>query len=149
MESDAVPLKEHLEALRQADDRRYAEVAAERDKALKIKEAADEKALQLAAQIQTYKDEKANELREQINKERSLYITRDQLDAAVKEIKTAMVPLQEAQALTRGSNSGQKALLAISSLIVGLVVGLIGVYTFLQPDPVTVAPSASTVNIKP
>src|SRR5687767_6417131 len=51
--------------LREADfrfaeerDRRYAEVATEREKALKIKETADLAALGLAREIQTYKDEK-------------------------------------------------------------------------------------------
>lgn len=73
--ADSVPLREYFEALRSADDRRYAEVAAEREKALKIKETADEKALDLARIIQTYKDEKANELREQINSERGSYVT--------------------------------------------------------------------------
>jgi hypothetical protein len=57
-------LKEHFEALRAADQR-----------ALQIKETADLAALQLAREIQTYKDEKANELREQINSERGEYAT--------------------------------------------------------------------------
>ena len=93
----AIPLREYFEALRTGDqalresearflaerDRRYHEVSAERDqryaevkaaeeKALKVKETADLKALDLASQIQTYKDEKANELREQISSERGL-----------------------------------------------------------------------------
>jgi hypothetical protein len=57
-------------------DRRYSEVAQEREKALAIKETADLAALELAREIQTYKDEKANELREQINSERGLYLTK-------------------------------------------------------------------------
>jgi len=60
-------------------DRRYTEVNIEREKALKIKETADLAALQLAREIQTYKDEKANQLREQINSERNLYPTKSQL----------------------------------------------------------------------
>lgn len=56
-------------------DRRYAEVNIERQKALSIKERADERALDLARVIQDYKDEKANELREQINSERGMYVT--------------------------------------------------------------------------
>jgi len=82
MTGETVPLQKHLEALRDADarfneerDRRYSEVNIEREKALKIKETADLAALQLAREIQTYKDEKANELREQINSERGLYAT--------------------------------------------------------------------------
>lgn len=75
MSKNGVSLKEHLLALRQADDRRYAEVNIEREKALKIKEMADLAALGLAREIQNYKDEKANQLREQINSERGLYAT--------------------------------------------------------------------------
>ena len=60
-------------------DRRYTEVAVERDKALQIKNEADKVALQLAREIQTYKDEKANELREQINSERGIYATKSEL----------------------------------------------------------------------
>jgi hypothetical protein len=87
MPGETVPLKEHLAALREADlrfneerDRRYAEVNIEREKALKIKETADLAALRLAREIQTYKDEKANELREQINSERGLYATNKDID---------------------------------------------------------------------
>lgn len=72
----------HNEALRMANkelqaerDRRYAEVDIEKEKALKIKEAGDLAALQLARDIQTYKDRQANELREQIGSERGLYVT--------------------------------------------------------------------------
>ena len=68
-------LKEHFETILLLNDRimterdrRYAEVNIEREKALKIKETADLAALQLAREIQSYKDEKANELREQISK---------------------------------------------------------------------------------
>ncbi len=82
MPGETVPLSVHLAALRQCDqdfaderDRRYSEVNSEREKALKIKETADLAALELAREIQTYKDEKANELREQINSERGLYVT--------------------------------------------------------------------------
>lgn len=70
-------------------DRRYAEVNVEKEKALKIKEAADLAALQLAREIQTYKDEKANELREQINAERGLYATKDDLAALTRESRVA------------------------------------------------------------
>ena len=87
MTGETVPLKEHLAALREADlrlneerDRRYAEVNIEREKALKIKETADLAALGLAREIQNYKDEKANELREQINSERGLYATNKDID---------------------------------------------------------------------
>jgi len=87
MPGETVSLREYLEALREADqrldherDRRYTEVNIEREKALKIKEVADLKALDLAREIQIYKDEKANELREQINSERGLYVTKTEIE---------------------------------------------------------------------
>jgi hypothetical protein len=81
----SVSNREHIEMqiryerrLREADDRRYAEVGLARAEALKIKEAGDAKALELARQIQDYKDTKANELREQISRERGAYVSQDQ-----------------------------------------------------------------------
>jgi phage anti-repressor protein len=75
-----VSLKEHFETIINLNekfleerDRRYAEVNIEREKALKIKETADRLALDLAREIQIYKDEKANALREQIGSERGDY----------------------------------------------------------------------------
>jgi len=90
----------HNEALRSAQekfeierDRRYAEVATEREKALKIKETADLAALQLARDIQIYKDEKANELREQISSERGLYVTKNELAGAIDKVEAIIAPI--------------------------------------------------------
>ena len=102
-------LKQHFDALRAADerfynerDRRYTEVSVEREKALKIKDEADKAALGLAREIQTYKDEKANELREQIGSERGLYPTKSELTAAVREVRTELVGMfNNAKADTR------------------------------------------------
>ena len=74
-------------------DRRYSEVNIEREKALKIKEEADKAALGLAREIQTYKDEKANQLREQISGERGTYVTKDELASSMREMQVAMAPL--------------------------------------------------------
>jgi hypothetical protein len=61
-------LKEHFDDLRAADQR-----------ALQIKEVGDAKALDLQKETQQYKDEKANELREQIGSERGNYTTRAEM----------------------------------------------------------------------
>jgi hypothetical protein len=90
-----VTLREHLEALRAADDRRYTETTALQEKALLIKERADEVALSLAREIQTYKDTKANELREQIASERGLYVTKEQLDALAGRQSADIAALRE------------------------------------------------------
>jgi hypothetical protein len=89
-----VGARRHIEALRAQDlrfeqerDRRYSEVKEEQEKAIKIKETADLAALELAREIQTYKDEKANELREQISSERGLYATKDDLAGAIEKVQ--------------------------------------------------------------
>jgi hypothetical protein len=94
--------REYWEAIRKCDqaladerDRRYAEVNVEKEKALKIKETADLAALQLAREIQTYKDEKANELREQISSERGMYATKDDLQNLSREIQLAIKPMND------------------------------------------------------
>ena len=110
----------HNEALRAAEvkfqeerDRRYMEVDIEKEKALKIKETADLAALQLARDIQIYKDEKANELREQINSERGLYVTRTDLAFVVEKFDGKLAQLWNMSILL--------ALLLIGSLITALV----------------------------
>lgn len=83
-------------------DRRYAEVTQEREKALKIKEVADLAALQLAREIQTYKDEKANNLRTQIESERGTYATKNDLSALNKELQATIAPLVDFASRSRG-----------------------------------------------
>ena len=88
-----VSVREFVETVISMNDRRYAEVNVEKEKALKIKETADLAALQLAREIQTYKDEKANELRSQIERERGNYATRNDLSSLSERIDTAMKPI--------------------------------------------------------
>lgn len=101
--------------LREADkrfyeerDRRYTEVNIEREKALKIKETADLAALGLAREIQTYKDEKANQLREQINSERGLYASKDDLAAAEDKIMANVRPLSDYIASQQGRTGRER-----------------------------------------
>ena len=101
-------------------DRRYSEVNVEKEKALKIKETADLAALQLAREIQTYKDEKANELREQINRERGLYVTKDELISATRELTAIIAPLTQYVSLQQGRASTFKD-------SGGFIVGAVGV----------------------
>lgn len=108
-----VSLKEHLEALRAADlrfleerDRRLTEVNIEREKALKIKETADLAALQLAREIQTYKDEKANELRSQIERERGSYVTQTELRGLEDKVLSLLKPVSEYVSQNRGKSGG-------------------------------------------
>ncbi len=123
--------KEYSEALRNAErrfreerDRRYAEVALEREKALKIKETADLAALQLAREIQTYKDEKANELREQISSERGLYATKQDLSAAVEKVEAMIRPLEQYVSRDLGRGSGFAASWAIVVAVISMALGI-------------------------
>jgi hypothetical protein len=111
-----IRLPDHLDALRRADERfekerdqRYAEVKAEQEKALVIKDTANRDALALARQDQTYKDEQANKLREQINSERGLYATKDDLSNAVRELLTTVKPLGDYVSSQQGFTGGESA----------------------------------------
>jgi hypothetical protein len=108
-----VSVREHLETvialtekLSLERDRRYAEINLEKEKAIAIKTEADKTALALAREIQVYKDEKANELRSQIERERGAYITRPELVAAVEKLEAVLQPLVEFAQGQRGSEQG-------------------------------------------
>jgi len=129
-----IPLKEHLEALRTAErrfqeerDRRYAEVNTEREKALKIKETADLAALQLAREIQTYKDEKANELREQISSERGLYVTKQELGALGEKFDATITPLMAYVNANQGRGAGISTIISYAITVASLVVAVFAV----------------------
>lgn len=130
-------LSVHLTDLREADtrfheerDRRYAEVAAEREKALDIEKSARAEALQLAREIQTYKDEKANELREQINNERGNYASKSDLQAAVEKIEETIKPIAAFVAGQQGRSGGQAAMWGW--IVGGISVGIL-IINFLKP----------------
>jgi hypothetical protein len=117
--------------LREADDRRYAEVNIEREKALKIKETADLAALQLAREIQTYKDEKANELREQINRERGLYATHDDMKAVSDRLEALIQPLTTFVNAQQGVHQGGTDARATITSVVSVAAVLLAVATTL------------------
>lgn len=138
MRGETVTLREHFEALRAADkqlaaerDRRYAEAGIEREKALRIKDTADRDALALARQGQAYRDEQANKLREQINSERGLYATKDDLANAVREMTAAIKPLSEYVASTAGRTGGAADSRTERRLDAGQVVAVIAVLALI------------------
>lgn len=108
-------------------DRRYAEVSIEREKALRIKETADLAALQLAREIQTYKDEKANELREQISRERGTYVTQSEMRNLEDKIMATIKPVAEYVTSQQGAKQGTFD----QRQLVGWAVGLFGTLTAL------------------
>lgn len=109
-------------------DRRYTEVGIEREKALKIKEEADRAALGLAREIQTYKDEKANELREQISSERGLYVSQSELKSAIAEIQATMKPILDYVAGQQGSRQGTMDQRQLVSWGFGLIAVVVAIY---------------------
>ena len=139
MGPEAISLRQHLEALRAADallaaerDRRYSEVGAEREKALKIKESADEKALDLASQIQTYKDQQHNGLLQQLTEERGRYATQGDLKSVVEKLETAIKPLADYVSGQRGGSETKSerrldvsqviAVIAVIALVVSILI---------------------------
>jgi CHASE3 domain sensor protein len=132
--------RKHLEDLRKCDqelalaeDRRYTEVAEERAKALKIKEEADAKALDLQREVQQYKDEKANELRSQIERERGSMATKDDLANLAEKIEAQIKPLVSQSATSQGRTGGLNAGWGYLVGGVGLIASLIGAVVLISP----------------
>ena len=130
-----IPAHVHLLALRECDrlfyderDRRITEVNIEREKALKIKETADLAALGLAREIQTYKDEKANQLREQINSERGLYASKADLSASTEKIEAIIKPLAEYVSSQQGRSGGLGLSWQVISFLALLAIAILGLY---------------------
>jgi hypothetical protein len=107
-------------ALDEERDRRYAEVALEREKALKIKEQADRDALALDRDQQTYKDERANNLRTQLERERGDYATKDDLASLADKLESTIRPALEYIASAQGRGQGANAVWGYMIAIIGL-----------------------------
>lgn len=125
-------------------DRRYTEVKA-------AKEQAEHVALVLARQIQTYKDEQANELREQINRERGLYASHVDLTALAEKFTVMHQPMLEFMASQRGRVGGAGDNRTIIAWVVALLVSLIaiGSFVFDQRAPATAQPQIIYVPAPP
>jgi CHASE3 domain sensor protein len=121
-------------------DRRYSEVNVEREKALKIKEEADKAALGLAREIQTYKDEKANQLREQITSERGSFATKEDLAAAMRELTASIQPLNTFVASAAGQTKAVDKTWALIATLMLIGIGAIGSYVAVnrQPQPTAI-----------
>lgn len=159
-----ISLREYFEALRRADekyqhaeekfqterDRRYTEIAIAREKALAIKERADETARILVAQNQAYRDEKANELREQISSERGRYLTREEYstahEALADKVDTGLKPLNEFVSAQQGRREGIAGGAAVLYGVIALVVALATVVILFRGHLPPQAPG-STVTV--
>lgn len=117
------------EKLQQERDRRYTEVKHAEEKALIIKEDADKTALGLQRDNQLYRDEKANELREQISSERGLYVRNSDLAAAVEKIEATIKPLVDFVSSQQGRSAGVQAFtynVYLFAAVLALAAGLLG-----------------------
>jgi hypothetical protein len=129
----------HNEALRAAEekfqaerDRRYTEVGVEREKALKIKETADLAALGLAREIQTYKDEKANELREQISQERGLYVSKPELSGAIEKLEETIKPISQFVQSQQGRSAGALDMRQLVTFLLGVAAAILAYTQFVR-----------------
>ena len=118
--SNNVSLREYFEALRAADQH-----------ALQIKETADERALLLQTETQKYKDEKANELRSQIESERGSYATQIELRALNDKSEAARRPLEEFVAAQQGGRSRTAWFVGVILTLTTILVSLIAVIVVL------------------
>lgn len=116
---DTVPLKDYLEMQIAYEAKLRDLLQIEREKALRIKDAGDQKALELARKIDDYKEEKNNNLIHQNQQERATYATRS-------EIK----PLLDYVASQQGRHAGLTTAWATAIAIVSLIIGVMGSRVF-------------------
>lgn len=139
---DKITLRDYMDS-RFADQNKAIEVAFTAQKealsaaraaakdALAIKERADRDALQLARDQQTYKDEQANRLREQLGQERGSYATKSDLAAISSKFEGLINPLMNNMALQQGRSSGMDKGWATLISIVSLVATVMTVVIIL------------------
>lgn len=130
-------------------DRRYVEIDHERQKAMNIKAIADQLALDLVRQAQDYKDEKANQLRDQIASERGLYATKADIKALSEKFDVMNKPVVEFMASQTGRTTGISGSWAMITGIVTLLVGLsmIGTFVFGSRNGTTPATPAQIIYV--
>jgi hypothetical protein len=123
-----VSADDELVTQRQLDNFK-AYVAAQREgdqRAMAVKEVADRLALELARDHQQYRDEKANELREQINTERGHYAARGELEAAVAKLEAELKPVLVFMASQQGRSQGISATTALIMALITLLLAATG-----------------------
>ena len=107
-------------------------VDGEREKALKIKEEADKTALSLDREIRAYKDEKANQLREQISSERGLYALKTDLGTMSDRFSIELRPILDFVSKTAGKSDGIRLTTGNIVSILGALGILFTLYTQLR-----------------
>jgi hypothetical protein len=126
----------HNEAMRveasrfnEAQDRRYAEVNIEREKALKIKETADRDAMELAREAQSYKEKQNDTLRERTLMDSGVYATKGDLAKVADGIIASLKPLFDFVSSQGGSGAGKKATwTSIYGAVIATAAVITGIY---------------------
>ena len=88
--------------------------------------------MMLAREIQTYKDEKANELRSQIERERGNYATRADLTNMAERFEAMLKPVSDYVAVAQGRQGGHadstRNLVTVIGLVLTAITVVVGVY---------------------
>jgi hypothetical protein len=104
------------ERLADERDRRISDLRQADQRALQIKETADLRADDLERENRAYKDEKANNLRSQIEGERGEYARQTDLKALEEKFSLALKPVTDYMAASRGSQFTIDRLIALVSV---------------------------------
>lgn len=105
-------------------DRRYSEVQSAKAEALQIKAEADRRALELAREMQDYRDQMHNGLLGQLKENASKYATHSELCAAIEKIEVTLQPITtfvaSQQGKTQGLNVGWGYLVGLVGLLAAI-----------------------------
>lgn len=117
--------EKHQREIQEANDRRYSEVADQRDTALTIGKTADDKALNLAQELRTLLDSKAEQARDKNLGERGTFATQADLADVLREIKGIISPITATLATLVAAESQHTGSAAGVQMTIGRLFGSI------------------------
>lgn len=120
----SVSLREYLEMIVLMNDRRYSEVAIEREKALRIKDESDKTALRLARQINDLHLANLNGEQARLLADRERFISRESYEIAQKDFGAWRDNVNAALSLGSGQTRGTDRILGYLIGGIGLLFGL-------------------------
>jgi hypothetical protein len=140
---NSVPLLYHLEAIERERELRHQQryeaqqaamtaAFAAAEVARAVKERADRDAMKLDRITRAYKDEKANNLREQLGSERGLMATKDDLQSVIEKFNLTLGPVLTYIASQQGRSSGLDkgwAILISVSVLIATVLGIVAFFS--------------------
>jgi hypothetical protein len=107
-------------------DRRYTEVSSAKAEALQIKAEGDRRALELAREMQDYRDQMHNGLLNQLKENAGKYATHAELCAAVEKLEAVLKPITTYVASQQGKSSGLNAGWGYLVGLIGLLAAIAG-----------------------